>query len=496
MIPDNPPPTGGMGIVIPFPSAAAESPLSANRSAERCRLGSFIAVAERVADLLAVFAAVLVAWRVQVLMGLSSGPAFSDAAVLRSAALFSLLFVLLLEKRGEYRPYRSLLAVRETERLLRVLVESLSVAILVTYFAAPQLLRTLPALVFVAVPVGLGIEKAALLSGVRQLRRLGYGNRRAVILGAGPLAKNVYSVLSRSPKLGLEPVALVDEQAAMDGVEIHANAYRCGQPALVLAGPLSAKLFGNLRASVLIIADPELDAAETLEIMSRAASVGVTPYLVSRDYLEPGCWIEYSELDGLMLGRMSSDRRRRSYEICKRIFDVVGAALLLLLVSPAMLAVAVLVKRNSPGPALFKQQRIGHNGRKFWLYKFRSMHLYSAIYECSPKTGDDKRITSVGRFLRRTCLDELPQLWNVLRGDMSLVGPRPEMPFIVGRYSAVHRQRLCVKPGLTGLWQLSGDRNCAIHENLEYDIYYIRNRNLFMDVAILLHSFIFAARGV
>ena len=112
------------------------------------------------------------------------------------------------------------------------------------------------------------------------------------------------------------------------------------------------------------------------------------------------------------------------------------------------------------------------------------------------RAGRDPRITPVGRFLRHTCIDELPQLLNVLRGEMSLVGPRPEMPFIVEQYEEIHRRRLAVKPGITGLWQLSADRSSPIHQNISYDLYYVRNRNLMMDVAILLHTCVFAFRGV
>ena len=108
----------------------------------------------------------------------------------------------------------------------------------------------------------------------------------------------------------------------------------------------------------------------------------------------------------------------------------------------------------------------------------------------------DSRITKVGRLLRRTSLDELPQLLNVLRGEMTLVGPRPEMPFIVEKYTPRQRARLQVVPGITGLWQLSADRAFEIHENLDYDIYYLRFRNFFMDLAILVHTALFAMRGV
>ena len=130
------------------------------------------------------------------------------------------------------------------------------------------------------------------------------------------------------------------------------------------------------------------------------------------------------------------------------------------------------------------------------MYKFRTMYRDAPQYSYSPGAGEDPRITPVGRFLRRTSLDELPQLVNVLLGHMSLVGPRPEMPFIVEQYTPLQRRRLTVKPGITGLWQLSADRAFLIHENIEYDLYYVRHRSLFMDVAILLHTLVFAGRGI
>jgi lipopolysaccharide/colanic/teichoic acid biosynthesis glycosyltransferase len=124
------------------------------------------------------------------------------------------------------------------------------------------------------------------------------------------------------------------------------------------------------------------------------------------------------------------------------------------------------------------------------------MYVDSPKYGYHPSSATDPRITRVGRWLRRTSVDELPQLLNVIRGDMSLVGPRPEMPFIVECYSAQERQRLDVMPGITGLWQLSADRASMIHENLHYDLYYIRHRNFFMDLALLLHTALFAVRGI
>jgi lipopolysaccharide/colanic/teichoic acid biosynthesis glycosyltransferase len=141
------------------------------------------------------------------------------------------------------------------------------------------------------------------------------------------------------------------------------------------------------------------------------------------------------------------------------------------------------------------QKRVGKNGKLFNIYKFRSMYTSTPQYDVSPTQSSDPRITRLGKFLRRTSLDELPQLINVFLGDMTLVGPRPEMPFIVDRYGDQHRRRLQVVPGITGLWQLSADRALPIHENMEYDLYYIRNRTFFMDIAILLHTLLFAIGG-
>jgi lipopolysaccharide/colanic/teichoic acid biosynthesis glycosyltransferase len=136
----------------------------------------------------------------------------------------------------------------------------------------------------------------------------------------------------------------------------------------------------------------------------------------------------------------------------------------------------------------FAQQRVGRGGRPFTLYKLRTMRADAEPYAVAPRAGDDPRVTRYGRWLRRTSIDELPQLWNVLRGDMSLVGPRPEMPFIAERYDDWQRRRLSVSPGITGLWQILGRKDLPMHENLQYDFYYIRNRSLGMDLSLLLRT--------
>jgi lipopolysaccharide/colanic/teichoic acid biosynthesis glycosyltransferase len=201
------------------------------------------------------------------------------------------------------------------------------------------------------------------------------------------------------------------------------------------------------------------------------------------------------EVDGLQLAAPSQLTARWHYVFAKRVVDIVVSSLLLVVLAPFLFLIGLMIRLGAPGPALFVQKRTGKNGKLFNMYKFRSMYMGTPRYEVSPTQSSDPRITQLGRFLRRTSLDELPQLINVFLGDMSLVGPRPEMPFIVERYSDQHRRRLQVVPGITGLWQLSVDRAFPIHENMEYDLYYIRNRTFFMDIAILLHTLLFAIGG-
>ena len=209
------------------------------------------------------------------------------------------------------------------------------------------------------------------------------------------------------------------------------------------------------------------------------------PDMAASEPLAPGFYVET-----LSIPRTTP----RYYAFCKRALDLALSTLLLIVFAPLFALIAILVRLDSPGPSLFIQKRAGRNGELFDIYKFRSMYAGSARYELSPTTSRDPRITPIGRLLRRASLDELPQLLNVLRGNMSLVGPRPEMPFIVQRYNDQQRQRLCVTPGITGLWQLSPFRGLPIHQNIQYDLYYIRNRTFLMDIAILVQTVLFTMR--
>jgi lipopolysaccharide/colanic/teichoic acid biosynthesis glycosyltransferase len=180
----------------------------------------------------------------------------------------------------------------------------------------------------------------------------------------------------------------------------------------------------------------------------------------------------------------------------KRAIDVVLASMALVLVAPIFVIVALAIKLDSQGPVFFSQDRVGYKGRRFRILKFRSMHVSAPHYHRSPLDHNDPRITRVGRAIRRLSLDELPQLWNVVRGEMSMVGPRPEMPFIVSTYTSQQHERLNAVPGITGLWQISPARALPIHENVAYDLYYIAHPSFFLDLAILCRTAGSVVRGV
>jgi lipopolysaccharide/colanic/teichoic acid biosynthesis glycosyltransferase len=172
----------------------------------------------------------------------------------------------------------------------------------------------------------------------------------------------------------------------------------------------------------------------------------------------------------------------------KRLLDLTAALGLLLIFSIPMIGIVLAIWLTSGRPVLFTQKRAGLKGREFTILKFRTMTPDTPRYGDAPTEASDPRVTPIGRFLRKTSLDELPQLFNVLAGQMSMVGPRPEMPHIAAKYQEWQRRRLDVKPGLTGLWQIVGRKNLPLSLNLEYDFYYIKNQSLTLDIVILLRT--------
>jgi exopolysaccharide biosynthesis polyprenyl glycosylphosphotransferase len=230
---------------------------------------------------------------------------------------------------------------------------------------------------------------------------------------------------------------------------------------------------------------PESDARLRAILLQRYSRVGVTSFQQRlRFYVK---WLVWRGVIG-------------GAYVFKRLFDIVASTCLLTLLMPFFLLLALLIRLDSPGPVLFRQTRVGRWGRLFTMWKFRSMYIDAEVRKAGLivdnemaggvlfKMKHDPRITRVGRFIRKASIDELPQLWNVLRGDMSLVGPRPAVPSEVDEYSLDDRRRLEVIPGITCIWQVSGRSDIPFEDQVQLDIQYIESQSFWQDVLILLKT--------
>ncbi len=427
----------------------------------------------------------------------SAWPGHPDV-LLAIALEYWLIFVFLARAHRLYDLAPSLLQVRTTENLLRISCFCLILVyaeLYLTHAVAPRLPFCLGWLATVLLML---ISKHISRGALGRLHTFGRRGEQVLIVGIGSDARRIFSFLRNSRHLGLRPVGFVNEgePTALDLIYSHDYKHRWHAP--VFHVRLTPEFLCSLAISEIFIADPSISPERTSELAALLHEHGITlssigdaqPYKQS---LRPSL----RHLDGMPVFSFSgADPARPVYETSKRFTDVLAALVLLAASFPACLVVAALVRFTSKGPILFRQHRVGCKGKLFTILKFRSMYADAPKYGRSPESTRDRRITPVGRILRKTSLDELPQLWNVLRGDMSLVGPRPEMPYVVAQYSASERRRLAVPQGLTGLWQLSADRKYSIHQSLEYDAYYVENRGFFLDAAILVHTLLFAVKGI
>ena len=318
---------------------------------------------------------------------------------------------------------------------------------------------------------------------IRFARARGVIVEPTLIVGAGPIGVQVADTLSRHREFGLAPVGFLD---VVDGRELPL-------PVLGEAAELET-IVRDHDVRRVIVAFGSTREPDLVRILRTCDQLPVEVYLVPR-FFELGVGPEGPEAEdlwGLPIVRLNRAAARRTGLRLKRVFDLVMSSILLLLTSPLMLTTAIAVRTSSHGPVLFRQERVGRQGKVFELLKFRTMSV-NADSDTQWSVASDVRITAVGRFLRRTCLDELPQLFNVLRGDMSLVGPRPERPFFVDQFSSsipryVDRHR--VPAGLTGWAQVHGLRgaNTSIPERIQLDNYYIEHWSLWRDLVILART--------
>ncbi|MCC6907982.1 MAG: sugar transferase [Phycisphaerales bacterium] len=243
----------------------------------------------------------------------------------------------------------------------------------------------------------------------------------------------------------------------------------------------------HLRSEVMA----ELKAGHTCLILARTARASLLGLQSYEDLIFAGDCLLLRHLDETIRPRRIPHVVDFMQDATHRLAALIG----ILFFAPVCLAVAAAIRLEDGGPIFFRQRRLGQSGRRFTLYKFRSMRVDAPRYGESPTTSADARVTRVGRIIRKLSIDELPQLINVLRGDMRLVGPRPEMPFICSRYTPHQRQRLLVPAGVTGLWQISPHRNAPIHDHVEYDLAYAQARGPVLDAAVIIATLLSALKS-
>lgn len=315
----------------------------------------------------------------------------------------------------------------------------------------------------------------------------------AVIVTRGTSGNGILNTLQRWPEIGLRPVALLTdaETEQPDGIAVHGH-YELG--------PYLARTFDIPYA---VVAVPTLTHSERANLLLRYTKFFDHVLVLPDDAGAPALWTTGQSGEGLFGYSVRHAALQPGARFVKRAIDIVGAGLATLVLLPVLAAIAIAIRRDSPGPAFYSQERMGKEGRIFSVRKFRTMYedadqKLAEILEADPerrreyeqyhKLGDDPRVTSVGRVLRRYSLDELPQLFNVLRGDMSLVGPRAYMPCELPKMRSLARAILQCPPGVTGLWQVSGRNHLSFAERVNLDVHYMQNWSLWLDLYLLVRT--------
>ena len=384
----------------------------------------------------------------------------------------------------------------ELRRLLTAGMMAIGFLLAVSFIAKHDgMSRLWVGLVYVCVTASLVVSRLVARSVFEKMRRRGRISRPVIIVGTGADAISLMHAAQRRPDLGYEVLGFTGDQTGERG---------------------ELKVFGSVE--------------QTPEVVRATGATGVVlsvgslePAMVNRltrVLTDDGCHVTLSSslhdidisrtrsqtIDGRLMIYVEPTNRSRAHLLLKRAFDLTVASLVLLLALPIMLVTAVAIKLDSRGSVLFRQVRVGKDGVPFEILKFRSMcddaeskqaDLEALNERSGPlfKVSSDPRVTSVGRFIRKMSIDELPQLWNVIRGEMSIVGPRPALPAEAEQWSADLRERLRVLPGITGMWQVSGRGESDFELYRRLDLYYVDNWSLTHDVRILLKTVLVVVAG-
>ncbi|HKO57708.1 MAG TPA: sugar transferase [Thermoanaerobaculia bacterium] len=409
--------------------------------------------------------------------------------------LVLIIWSVLLFTYHSYHSHRTVPLRREASTIFRVaIVGNLLLATLAYLLPLRQLSRAWFILFGVGSAALIIIEKILLRAIARYVRSKGLNYRTVIIVGTGRRATEIARMIEEHKYWGYKILGFVS-----DGHRLNNGwaGYRIFGQVPDLKRILEMQMTEPIDEVVFAVTRKKLD--EMKQIFLMCEELGIRTRVAMNFFQNRVARIEIEELEGVPFLTFTTTPSNETQLALKRLLDVAVSLALLALSAPAILLAVIAIKLTSPGSVLFKQQRIGLNGRSFTLYKFRTMiedahERRSEVEHLNEMTGpvfkmkDDPRITAVGRILRKFSLDEIPQFWNVLKGDMSLVGPRPPIPEEVASYHRWHRRRLSMKPGLTCLWQVSGRNNIDFDRWMQMDLQYIDNWSPTLDLKILLRT--------
>jgi exopolysaccharide biosynthesis polyprenyl glycosylphosphotransferase len=403
--------------------------------------------------------------------------------------MWLILWMICLAAVGLYERHRTDNRIEEMRHVVHGVTLGAAVAIAGSFFVKFELSRIWAILSWALGLFAVIAGRTVIRFGVRMLRRRGRLRRRAIIVGSGDEARSLASAVEKATWEGVDVIGFVASNIA--------DAVRDGESATI--ENLRDMVLATEATEVLVAAGAVgeghfakiVSALDGLPVELRVAP-GVEGYLPSRVAVHP--------LGDRPLLAVERAELRPAARIFKRTLDLALGLPLLILAAPVITLCAIAVRFDSKGSAFFKQRRVGVDGKAFNVIKLRSMvadaetrrmdieHANEADGGLLFKMRDDPRVTRVGAFLRRTSLDELPQFFNVLKGDMSLVGPRPPLPSEVEQYDDPLRRRLLVKPGITGLWQVSGRHELSFEDYIRYDLLYVQSWSIALDIFILLKT--------
>jgi exopolysaccharide biosynthesis polyprenyl glycosylphosphotransferase len=410
---------------------------------------------------------------------------------LEMQAAFTALMLVFLYVDGAYTPQRGGSWLTEVYRIINA-TTTVGVILLVAVFLLLPLVYSRLMIVWVIVlTVGLLSAARLILRWVRaQLRRRGIGVARVLIVGAGELGRAVVRTIAARADLGYRVIGFIDDNPSKSEL---------GRLKNLGALERVEEVLREEPVDEVIITLPWMYQRKIAALVRACEAAGVRVRVAPDVFQLSLSRLDVDDVGGIPLIGLKEARISRAGRAMKRVLDIVIAIVVLALMALPMALVAWLIRLDSPGPALFRQTRVGERGRLFTIYKFRSMREgaeeeLERLWEYNEARGplfkirDDPRQTRLGRLLRRTSFDELPQFFNVLRGEMSVVGPRPALPHEVEQYLPWQRQRLEVQPGITGLPQVSGRSDLTFDESCLLDIYYIENWSLGLDLTIMLRT--------